>query len=262
MKMYLASMENQVPLLTKMGHVKYVLLSYFYLNKKSDNLEQILEKVDKVLIDSGAFSFQRGTKVDYDQYTFEYMQFIKKYANHPKIEGFFEMDIDKIVGYEKVLHYRKVLESVSDKIIPVWHSNRGVDEFIKMCKQYSGKRVAITGFINGDVVDSQYNLFLNTAHKYGCTMHILGMTRLDFMKELNLGENDSFDSNTWLRGGIFGTIFLPKNGTAIKRIYAYQGLREKYLDLAMHKFNLCTFAMVQENIDTIDQSVEIEKDVV
>lgn len=259
MQMYLASIENKLNLVEKIGHIKYGLISYYYLDKKDDtNLHFLLDHVDKLLIDSGAHSFQHGKKVNFLEFTRQYSEFIKRNTNNPKIEGFFEMDIDNIEGYEKVLEYRAILEAVSDKIIPVWHPNRGVDDFIEMCKKYSGKRIAIGGFNNIDILDHQYNLFLNTAHKYSCKVHILGMTKLDFInKELNLGLEDSFDSNTWLRGGIFGTIFLPKNGVAIKRIYGIQGLREKGLDNSMHKFNLYTFTMVQRNMDKIDRSIEV-----
>ena len=76
------------------------------------------------------------------------------------------------------MEYRKILESVSDKIIPVWHNNRGVEDFIEMCKKYKGKKIAITGFANNDIKDSQYSLFINTAHKYGCKIHILGLYHL------------------------------------------------------------------------------------
>ena len=40
-----------------------------------------------------------------------------------------------------ILPYRepKILESVTDKIIPVWHKNRGVEDFKKMCRDYQGK---------------------------------------------------------------------------------------------------------------------------
>ena len=42
------------------------------------------------------------------------------------------MDVDNIIGYEKVLELRKILLEATDKIIPVWHKNRGIDEFKKM----------------------------------------------------------------------------------------------------------------------------------
>lgn len=253
MKMFLASMENQFNLISKVDHLKYMLISFFYLNKNADKMQILLDKCDSMLIDSGAFSFQNGKNVDFDAYTKVYGKFIKRFTDDPRTLGFFEMDIDKIVGYEKVKEYRKMLEGVSDKIIPVWHNTRGIDEYYKMCEEYTGKRIAIKGFYNEDIIDSQYNLFLNTAHHYGCKVHILGMTRLDFMRGLNLGKDDSFDSNTWLRRGIFGEFVLPKDKFGIKLIYALHGCEDK--ESFFDKINLHSFMKVQDNLDEIDQSV-------
>ena len=148
MKVYLAATEMSEKLLNLRpdDDLSFGLASYYYLRDDSQ-LQLILSKIkESLLIDSGAHSFQHGKKVDFLEYTKKYADFIKKHTNNNKIEGFFEMDIDNVVGYEKVLEYRKILESVSDKIIPVWHNNRGVDDFIEMCKKYKGKKIAITGF--------------------------------------------------------------------------------------------------------------------
>ena len=55
---------------------------------------------------------------------------------------------------------RKILQSVSNKIIPVWHKNRGIDEYEKMCSEFAGKVIAISGFKNEDITDNQYLMFL------------------------------------------------------------------------------------------------------
>jgi len=176
-------------------YLEHGLISFFYL-KTEENLELVLSKCKTLLVDSGAHSFQHGVKIDFDEYTREYMEFIKKHTDNPKIEGFFEMDIDNVTGYEKVKEYRVLLEAVSDKIIPVWHQDRGIDDFHLMCSERSGRRISITGFSNNDIIDGQYNLFLNTAHNYGCNVHILGMTRFPLIKELNLHKDDSVDSSS------------------------------------------------------------------
>lgn len=211
MRICLASLENYDTLLNNCEdkYIKYGLVSYYYL-KNQETLDKILKKVDYLLIDSGAHSFQHGKKVSFYDYTYKYAEFIKKNTDNPQIMGFFEMDIDNVIGYKKVLELRSILEKVSDKIIPVWHNNRGVNDFIEMCKKYSGKRISITGFSNGDIKDNQYNLFINTAHKYNCKIHILGLTRYELIKSLNLGKEDSADSSTWKQCGIYGTIQLPK----------------------------------------------------
>ena len=198
MRICLATLETGDFLLKKMKdeELDYGLTSYYYL-RGQEQLDLILSKINKsLLIDSGAHSFRFGKKVNFDDFTNSYIQFVKENTHNPKIEGFFEMDVDNVIGYDKVLEYRRKLEEVSDKIIPVWHKERGLDDFIDMCKKYKGKRIALPGIIGTELKDEDYNLFINTAHKYGCRVHILGCTRYKMIKDLNLDKDDSVDSSS------------------------------------------------------------------
>ena len=113
------------------------------------------------------------------------------------------MDVDNIIGYEKVLKLRKILEAVTDKVIPVWHKNRGIQEFKKMCHEYAGRIVAITGFKNEDIKDEQYLMFLKYAKSQGCKVHCLGMTR---KKILDTVPFDFVDSSSWKQQAIYGRV--------------------------------------------------------
>lgn len=178
----------------------YILCSFYYL--KQDVFKKILAKSELMIIDSGAHSFQKGKKVDWVEYTKKYAQWIRE-NDCPKIVGYFEMDVDNIIGYSKVIELRKILESSSNKIIPVWHKNRGIEEFKKMCHEYAGKVVAITGFKNEDIKDEQYISFLKYAHSCGCKVHCLGMTR---KKILDSVPFDFVDSSSWKQQAIYGRI--------------------------------------------------------
>ena len=69
---------------------------------------------------------------NFDEYLTRYINFINKYD----IKYFFELDVDSIVGYEKVKQLRKRLENeTGKKCIPVWHKSRGKEEYLKMCKK-------------------------------------------------------------------------------------------------------------------------------
>ena len=185
--------------------MKYNLMSYFYIQKNKKKVEianYIKNNSELILIDSGAHSFQKGKKVNWDKYTDEYCQFIMEF-DEEKVLGYFEMDIDNIVGYEKVLELRHKLEKVSEKIIPVWHKNRGIDDFKKMCQTYEGKIIAITGFKNEDIQDRQYLMFLKYAKKYNCLVHCLGMTRKNILDNIPF---DFTDSSSWTQSSIFGKI--------------------------------------------------------
>lgn len=182
--------------------LKWNLMSYYYI--KTSNMLEFAEKVrdcsEEILIDSGAHSLQKGKKVNWEEYTKAYAGFIRKF-DRPNVIGYFEMDVDNIIGYPKVLELRKVLEQVTDKVIPVWHKNRGIGEFQKMCQEYAGKIVSITGFKNEDIKDDQYLMFLKYAKQYGCKVHCLGMTRKNIIDKVPF---DYTDSASWCMGVVYG----------------------------------------------------------
>ena len=212
MKIFLSALENGStcydsgePLahyFVKSGlKMKWNLMSYYYVKGNPQLAEYIRDHSELVMIDSGAHSFQKGKKVDWVEYTKQYAEFIRQY-DRPNVVGYFEMDVDGVIGYENVLKLRKILESASDKIIPVWHDTRGVDEFKKMCQDYAGKVIAFSG-IRGEIKDHQYLMFLKYAKEYGCKVHCLGMTR---KKILDVVPFDYTDSSSWKQSGIFGRI--------------------------------------------------------
>lgn len=202
MKIFLSALENGNNEKILERKLLWNLMSFYYIKGKRKLAEEIRDKSELIMIDSGAHSFQKGTKVNWEEYTRQYAQFIKEF-DRPNVVGYFEMDVDNIIGYDKVLELRAILESVSDKIIPVWHKNRGLDEFKKMCKDYAGKVVAITGFKNEDIKDHQYLMFLKYARKYHCKVHCLGMTRKKILDEVPF---DYVDSSSWRQDGIYGRI--------------------------------------------------------
>lgn len=182
--------------------LRYNLMSYYYIRTRVENACHIRDNSIEVMIDSGAHSLRHGVKVDFEKYTREYAEFIKKF-DRPNVVGYFEMDIDNIVGHDEVLRLRKILEQASDKIIPVWHPNRGIDEFRKMCEDYSGKIVSITGFGRIEIKDEQFPMFLSYAHKCGCKLHCLGMTRKAILDKVPF---DYVDSSSWKQEAIYGRV--------------------------------------------------------
>ncbi len=118
MKIFLISLENgSKELIEQRQHFRWNLISYYYSRKANYKLaETIRDKSELILVDSGAHTLQKGTKVDYLKYTYEYAEFIKHF-DRPNVIGYFEMDVDNILGYEKILELRKILEGVSSKII-------------------------------------------------------------------------------------------------------------------------------------------------
>lgn len=208
MRIFLSSLENNTARIDHLSPMKYNLISYYYGRKNEPRVQDIIANSRQILIDSGAHTFQKGTHVDWDAYTAEYASWIQAH-DCEKIIGYFEMDVDNVIGYDKVLHLRSVLERASDKIIPVWHKNRGVSEFERMCEAYQGKIIAITGFRNEDIRDEQYIHFLKLAWSYRCKVHCLGMTR---KKVLDKVPFDFVDSSSWTQGVLYGRL----NGRKLK----------------------------------------------
>lgn len=220
MKIFASSMENAstndgtpvCKLIVDMGiQMRWNLMSFYYMKGKREVREIIRDYSDEILIDSGAFSFQRGSArcggKEIEAYTRAYAAFIREF-DRPNVLGYFEMDIDNIIGYDKVVELRKILENDSghpSKIIPVWHKGRGIDEFINHCEKQGehGGIVGITGFKDEDISDDQYIMFVKEAHKHGAKLHCLGMTRKDVLDKVPF---DYTDSSSWVQKSIRGGI--------------------------------------------------------
>jgi hypothetical protein len=228
MKVFLSALEASPEFYyinSKIDSYKYNLMSFYYI-KKEEIFKEIIRKSELILIDSGAHSFQKGKKVDWVEYTKKYAEWIRQ-NDCDKILGYFEMDVDNIIGYENVLELRKILESVTDKIIPVWHKNRGIEEFKKMCKDYQGKIIAITGFKNEDIQDHQYMMFLKYAKKYNCKVHCLGMTRKKILDEVPF---DFVDSSSWKQQAIYGRVGKNKVTKEYSKVNRKNVMLHCYLD--------------------------------
>lgn len=227
MKVFLAATSDKsfIPNITDS---KYILESFYYFQEWQIPL---IKKSEMFLLDSGAFTFMNGKKSnDFDGYLTRYIDFIKKHD----VKYFFELDIDSVVGYDKVKQLRKRLEKeTGKKCIPVWHKSRGKDEFLKMCDEYD--YVAIGGIVTKEITKDQYPFFtwfLNEAHKRGCKVHGLGFTSIADLPKYHF---DSVDSTSWKSGGRFGQLHIYKNGT-IKTI-TQKSKRAVYRAIDTNNFN-------------------------
>ena len=216
-------------------------MSYFYLRNHSDNAEFIRDNSELLLIDSGAHSFQFGKKVEWEQYTKQYAEWIKRF-DKKNVVGYFEMDIENVVGYKRVLELRKILEEATDKIIPVWHPLRGIDDYEKMCDRYRDRVVAIGGFRGTDIKDNQFLMFLKVAKKYNCKVHCLGMSREAVLAKCPF---DFTDSATWLTAANMGDAFI--NGKRSQKTSAKRFPKAKGIDkLKQYAWNYRDFQTVQK----------------
>lgn len=183
----------------------YILESFYYVDADT---ERLLPYFGDFLLDSGAFTFMQGKggSPDWDEYIERYAAFIVR----NKVEKYFELDIDSVVGYDRVKEIRARLEKLTGRqSIPVWHRSRGKDEYIRHCREYP--YVAIGGLVDGAKKGEYarqywkyFPWFINTAHENGAKIHALGFTSLEGIQTYHF---DSVDSTAWTTGNRFGYLY-------------------------------------------------------
>lgn len=219
MKIYFAGTASY-PELTQRFDIPYILESFYYFR---DWQKEYIKTRKEFLLDSGAFTFMQNTskKIEWEDY-------IDKYANFiiiNNIKNYFELDIDNVVGYTKVMQLRKRLENITNtQCIPVWHKSRGIKEYERLCNEYP--YVAIGGIVSGEIRPEHYPAFIpmiKKAHDLGTKVHGLGFTRTSLLPKYHF---DSVDSTSWTSGCRFGSLVKYRDG----RLYTYgkqQGKRAK-----------------------------------
>ena len=186
----------------------YHLFSYYYLSQNNKIYNRLLKNKDNfrsILIDSRAHTFHTAKNLDFKKYTENYANWIEEFDDK-NVLGYFEMDIDNRIGYDEVLKLRKILDDKSDKIIPVWHKNRGISEFIKLCKDYDF--VSISCLPIEGIKFEDFKEFIRIAHKYDSKIHGLGGTRKNILNECAF---DAVDSASWL----FESVYNRYNGRRV-----------------------------------------------
>lgn len=210
-----------------------ILESFFYADEWT---EKIIPLLDRFLLDSGAFTFMNSekdkSKVNFDEYLTKYINFI----NNNNVKYFFELDIDSIVGYDEVLKLRERLErETRKKCIPVWHKSRGLDEWVKLTKEYD--YIAIGGIVTKEIKRTEYKYFtklLKIAKENNCKVHGLGFTNL---KGLEKYKFYSVDSTSWTTGNRFGSVYKFDGRTMVK-YHKQEGQRlSNAREVAIHNFN-------------------------
>lgn len=209
-----------------------ILQSFYYCDSFTETT--IIPYCQNFLLDSGAFTFMSSAKkaVDWDDYLQRYIDFI----NRNNIKRFFELDIDSVVGYDRVKELRRKLEAGTGKpCIPVWHKSRGKEEYIQMCKEYG--YVAIGGIVSKEIPQAEHKYFpwfINKAHEYGAIIHGLGYTSINGLTKYHF---DSVDSTSWTSGNRFGMVY-TFDGKTINQHKKPEGVRiDDHYGLSLHNFN-------------------------
>lgn len=222
----------------------YILESFYYADADT---ERLMPYMGDFLLDSGAYTFMQNSKshVVWGEYLEQYAAFVNK----NKVEKYFELDIDSVVGYDKVKEYRRKLERLTNRQpIPVWHTGRGKEEFRRCAEEYP--YVAIGGLVGTGKSEyarkywKYFPWFIKTAHENGAKIHALGFTSLPGIRQFHF---DSVDSTAWTTGNRFGYIY-KFTGNSIEKTDAPAGKRVKSKEAAVNNF--CEWVKFQKWADT------------
>lgn len=221
MKLMLAAFENpwrvKPEVFKYQKHSEYMLASYYYLRGKepTEMTELFWERnrTDDFMLDSGAFTLKTSRKgitdEDLDIYVGEYIEYVKKH----KIKRYIEVDIDKQIGYDKVLEIRERLHrEVGWAPIPVYHPNMPISEFKDMVDKYD--YVCIGGLQDSTIGNHELDkvIMLNKyARQRNVKTHGLGFTSAGFYKY----GFYSVDSTSWKSGVRYGQIAKFKDGKIV-----------------------------------------------
>lgn len=194
---------------------KYFLESFYTI--KPWQLDYLLSAED-FLLDSGAFTFMNGCngRVDFEKYVDEYAEFVNRY----KIQKFFELDIESVVGWNE---YEKLNERLKLKThtlpIPVFHKERGKEWFLKTVREYPYIAYGGIAIDRKAMLKKQLDIipwFIKEAHKQKCKIHGLGFTSTSLFKKIRF---DTVDSTTWSMGGRMGNLCFMTNHGEMRQYY-------------------------------------------
>ena len=219
----------------------YILESFYYMQDWM--LPYIDNKVWNFMLDSGAFTFMeqkaQGVKSTIDNASMQWDDYVRRYADfiiEHDIDLFFELDIDVVVGLDRVHQLRDLLEQRTGKrSIPVWHKSRGLDNWKQIVKEYD--YVAIGGIVSGEIRRAErkfFNPMCDIAHENNTRVHGLGVSPSAKNALLSL-RFDSVDSTSWTMGNRAGHI-VYFDGKTIQKLPKPEGTKMRARESAKHNF--------------------------
>lgn len=219
----------------------YILGSFYYMTDWM--LPYLDKKIWNFMLDSGAFTFmeqkKQGVKSAIDSASMQWDDYVRRYADfilEHDIDLFFELDIDMVVGLDRVHQLRDLLEQRTGKrSIPVWHKSRGLDNWKQVVKEYDC--VAIGGIVSGEIRRAErkfFNPMCDIAHAHNARVHGLGLSPFE-RAGLPSYRFDSMDSTSWTRGNRAGHLDIF-TGTGMRKVLSPPGTRMKARETAIHNF--------------------------
>lgn len=218
MRIFLASIESGYQSMYPEDLDGGNFFTTFYTPNKAGEFMSHKKKNWTLVVDSGAhafFSQQLGVSAssvgskkqnrtdpkNVDKYVDEYVEFIHKYKDFA--DYFVELDIDKVVGKEKMLELRQKLDKAAGRqLIPCYHPSLGTwKENKKELLKY--EYIGIEGIRLNDPPKFNYLEVIKDCYLNGTKCHGFAMTKKKYMGELPFY---SVDSSSWQAGVRFGRV--------------------------------------------------------
>lgn len=199
--------ESYLDILYDLG-IRNFLMSYEYL--KGKGVHQLKKYPDMHLfIDSGAYTYNQDPK--YAEYTIEqwekqieeYLAWAEKHKN--QIFAIADLDIQYLVGYEKVVEWRKkyfepFMLRTGLPVCFIYHEE-GLDIWEYMCKRYP--YVGISLNIDREVDETELRNKFKIAEKHNALVQGMASTRTGMLTQYPFY---TVDSTTWNVGLKYGEI--------------------------------------------------------
>lgn len=209
------------------GH-PWALISYLDLEGSNFN-RKLLGRVERgsMIVDSGLFSFMFGTRQGEIPATFEaYRDFTRRYLDDLDSVGYtgllVEADTQKLLGLDATMRLREEFESISNRVIYVWHAPETIAglEVLAKTRSYIALSVPEIRLISGGTFSTGsttavWKLLSHINKVCGDDyprIHLLGCTQCDLM-ETPLAW--SCDSTSWLSGVRYGQTFRYDGGNRL-----------------------------------------------
>ena len=179
------------------------LYSFYYIEELKNF--KFPDYCKRIMVDSGAHTLQytNNSPQTYQAFFERYVNFIKQHKDDERIT-FIELDIDNVIGWDKLQQWRETLLSLRDDMMIVWHkwsenlAKRDLwEEYVNQFKFIS--------IPNKDMKNINVHKALDLAREKGIKVHGLAMTKpnLPYIYKFT-----SIDSSTWASGGRFGNMYM------------------------------------------------------
>lgn len=230
-RIFFAGISSRMDIAEK--YIEDGLFSYFYRDSLPNDFWERVDTFDKLMVDSGAYSyfsahgegFAERSDIDKDpeEYVREYCEWLTEHED--KIDHYVEMDVAKIVGFDKVQKFRQIFDSYDLNPMYVYHPCND-ETWEELCKEHDMLGVGSGKQDFGYVVNR-----LKIAENHNVDCHLFGFTPTQSNQLHMLNKFDSLysvDSTSWTAGTRFGLFYYFDRSKGQLKSVGNEKFHEKY----------------------------------